>query len=114
MAEQEQIKWDDFEGARYVKITVGKLKTLTIDNGKQSVSDIKEKAEGGAETTKKVPCIVFHVTNEDGQQVDKEFSVTSRGLIQQLRPFVQKGYPFTVAISSYGEKFERKYEVKAA
>lgn len=110
----DQIDWNAWEGSRYVKIKVGKPKTLTVDSVRETTTQIKDKDKSGSDITKDVRCLVFHVTKEDGEAVDKEFSVTSRLLAQKLKPFVQKGMPFTVTIHSSGEKFEREYEVQAA
>ena len=109
------IDWSAFEGsANYVKIKVGKPKKLTCDSVSQTLADIQEKMPDGTTAVKKVPTLLFHVTVEDGEKVDKEFSVTSKLLAKKLRPFIEKGFPFSVTIYSSGERFEREYDVVPA
>ena len=107
----QDITWADFEGsANYVKIKVGKAKTLTLSAVRQELAEIQDKDSG---EVKKVPSLIFSVTHEDGQPAVKEFSVTSKQLVKKLRPFVENGFPFAVTIHSSGERFEREYEVVA-
>lgn len=63
-------------------------------------------------TFKDAPCIVFKVTNEEGKTVGKEYSVSSRKLVNKLEPIVMKGFPITIKITSYGIGFDTKHEAK--
>jgi len=110
-----EIDWKRWESEAYVKIVAGRPKVLTFDNVKETTTDIQKKNEEGAIIdTKTIPCLVFHVIKEDSIEVDKELSVTSKALVKKLKPFVEKGFPFTVRITAFGERFEREYEVQAA
>lgn len=102
------INWDKWESNKYIKLKAGKPKVLTITAAQETTTDITQ----ADKTIKTVPCIIFKVANEDGKSVDSEFSVTSRKLVASLKPIIQRGFPFTVKITSYGSGFEVEYVVE--
>lgn len=110
---ENQIDWSRWEGAEhYVKLKTGKPKLMTFSAVKQTETEIKKK-DNGEKPGEKVPCLLFSVTKEDGEEVkDREFSVTSKLLARALRPFVELGFPFSVKITAFGERFDREYKVE--
>jgi len=102
------INWDKWESDRFVKLKAGRPKTLTLVSAKDTINTIKQK-DG---SPKDVPCIVFKVSIEDGKEVEKEYSVTSRRLVNKLKPIILKGFPATVKITSFGIGFDSEFEVE--
>jgi hypothetical protein len=104
----DEIDWKKWESDRFVKLTAGRPKILTLTSAKDTTNPIKQK-DG---SFKDVPCIVFKVSNEDGKEVEKEYSVTSRRLVNKLKPIIMKGFPATVKITSFGIGFDSEFEVE--
>ena len=110
MSEQEQnIDWKKWESDRFVKLTAGRPKVLTLTSAKETTNPIKQKDTG---SFKDVPCVVFKVIKEDDKEVEKEYSVTSRKLVNKLKPIIMKGFPATVKITSFGTGFDTEFEVE--
>ena len=60
---------------------------------------------------KLVNCIIFKISKENDQDVDKTFTVYSKRLIKELKPITSKGLPISVTITKYGEGFNTEYNV---
>lgn len=104
----DEIDWKKWESDRFVKLTAGRPKVLTLTSAKDMINTIKQK-DG---SPKDMPCIVFKVSNEDGKEVEKEYSVSSRKLANKLKPIIPRGFPATVKITSFGTGFDTEYEVE--
>lgn len=108
------IDWNRWESDQYVKLTAGRPKVLVLSEAADADTEIKQK-DG---TIKKIPCLTFKVTNEDGQSVEKEWSVTSRNLARQLRSLIEqtidKGQELKIQVTQFGSGFDTEYEVKKA
>lgn len=103
------INWDKWESGKYVKIVAGIPKVLTLTSAKETTKPIKQKDN----SIKEVACIVFGVSREDGKDVQMEYSVSSKKLVNMLKPIIiRTGFPLTVKITSYGSGFETNYNVE--
>ena len=97
------IDWGKFR-TDFVKMQTGVEKKLKLTNWRQ-------------ESRFDRPGIRFDVLEEDSVAVDKTFSITSKRLIQALRPIIQEGEKqgkkiISVSILRTGEEFDTSYEVK--
>lgn len=97
------IDWGKFE-TDFVKIDTGVEKKLKLSNWRQSSLFDK-------------PGLCFDVLEEDSVVVDKTFSITSKRLIQALRPIIQKAEKqgkkiIFVSILRTGERLDTSYQVK--
>ena len=103
----------DFEdmqtNEQYVKFVAGKPKVLTISEVNKGMSEIKDKNTGAV---KNVPAFICKVTNEDGEDVEKTYTLTSKKLTKLLMPMLLKNKPFKVSITQFGVSFDTSYEVK--
>lgn len=94
----------------YVKLEPDKTKVLRFDKWwweDRQIVDPKTKVQ------KTVRVMVFHVTEEDGQAVDKVFSALSYKLQQTLAPLIETGVLFTrrVHITWYPRDYATEYGV---
>lgn len=108
MTEENQINWDDF-AMDFVKIVAGKPKVLLLQSVRQKPSVFKDKDTGSETTT---PSLEFNISEEDGMEVSKKFTVTSRRLVKLLRPVIEKNLPRKVQITQFGTGYEIEWEVK--
>ncbi len=98
-----RIDWGKFE-TDFVKMETGVEKKLKLTNWRQ-------------ESLFDKPGLRFDVLEEDSVTVDKTFSITSKRLIQGLRPMIQEAEKqgkkiISVCILRTGEEFDTSYEVK--
>ena len=97
------IDWGKFK-TDFVKMETGVEKKLKLSNWRQSSLFDK-------------PGLRFDVLEEDSVVVDKTFSITSKRLIQALRPIIQKAEKqrkkvISVSILRTGERLDTSYQVK--
>jgi len=97
------IDWEKFR-KEYVKLETDVRKKLKLTNWHQRALFDK-------------PGLRFDVLAEDSVTVDKTFSITSKRLIQALRPIVkraekQKKKVISVSILRTGTGFDTSYEIK--
>ena len=97
------IDWGKFR-KEFVKLETDVQKKLTLTNWHQRALFDK-------------PGLRFDVLEEDSVTVDKTFSITSKRLIQALRPIVQRAEKqkkkiISVSILRTGEGLDTSYEVK--
>ena len=97
------IDWKQFR-KEYVKLETDISKKLKLTNWHQKPLFDK-------------PGLRFDVLEEDSVTVDKTFSITSKRLIQALRPIVKKAEKqqkkvISVSILRTGTGFDTSYEVK--
>jgi len=101
-----EIDWTKFESnSSYVKILTGVPKKLRFESMKQDDIIINNRSISG---------LVFTVVKEDGQEVNKTWTATSKRLIKQLKPFVETGriveHEFT--ITKFGEGFDTQWRIE--
>ena len=97
------IDWGEFR-KEYVKLETDVQKKLKLTNWRQRALFDK-------------PGLRFDVLEEDSVTVDKTFSITSKRLIQALRPIIkkaekQKRKVISVSLLRTGEGFDTLYAVK--
>jgi hypothetical protein len=97
----------------FVKLMPEKTKRLKFDKWAwedRQITDPKTKM------SKTVKVMVFHVTEEDGQPVDKVFSALAFKLQQTLAPLIETGAIFTrrVDITWYPRDYAAEYGVALA
>ncbi len=97
------IDWGKFK-TDFVKMETGVEKKLKLTKWRQELRFDK-------------PGIRFDVLEEDSVTVGKTFSITSKRLIQALKPIIQKAEKqkkrvISVSILRTGEEFDTSYEVK--
>ena len=97
------IDWEKFK-KEFVKLETGVQKKLKLTNWHQRALFDK-------------PGLRFDVLAEDSVTVDKTFSITSKRLIQALRPIIkraekQKRKAISVSILRTGTGFDTSYEIK--
>ena len=113
----EEMNWNGFETSEdFVKIQAGIEKVVTLTNPRREDQTLLEKGSG---TAKIVPGLVFDVVEEDGKNVKKKMTVTSKRLAYALRPFIDSGRISTTvgmkfSIMKRGEGFDANFEVKEA
>ena len=98
----------------FVKVEAGIAKIVVLTNPRREDQTIL--TEDG-ENTKIVPGIAFDVVEEDGKQVKKKMTVTSKRLAKALKPFIDAGQISTslglkLRILKTGEKFKTNYTVE--
>ena len=101
--EDPGIDWEKFK-KEFVKLETDVQKKLKLTNWRQRALFDK-------------PGLRFDVLEEDSVTVDKTFSITSKRLIQALRPIIkkaekQKKKAISVSILRTGTGFDTSYEVK--
>jgi hypothetical protein len=94
----------------YVKLQPEKAKRLRFDKWwweERTITDPRSKVP------KTVKVMVFHVTEEDGQPVDKIFSALAYKLQQSLAPLIETGVIFTriVSVTWYPRDYATEYAV---
>jgi len=96
-------------GEQFVKFVAGKPKTLHFLEWNKVTQDFIDEATG---KTKKVPSVVCVINNEDGEDVSKVLTITSKRLISELSSLLLMNKPFTAEITQFGAGFNTEYEVK--
>lgn len=96
--------------ASFVKLEPEKTKRLKLDKWwweDRQITDPKTRMQ------KTVKVMVFHVTEEDGQPVDKVFSALAYKLQQTLAPMVESGVLFTrrIDLTWYPRDYSTEYGV---
>jgi len=97
----------------YVKLEPEKTKRLKLDKWSwedRPITDPKTRLQ------KTVKVMVFHVTEEDSQPVDKIFSALAYKLQQTLSPLIETGVLFTrrIDITWYPRGYSTEYSVALA
>jgi hypothetical protein len=97
------IDWTMFEDG-YVRLPEGQRKSLKLTGWQQGACFDQ-------------PGLRFDVSEEDGRKVRKVFTTTSRQLIQELKPIIQKAEEqgqteIPVSILKLGQKHHTFYDVK--
>ena len=88
----------------FVKFVAGKPKKLTLEAVRQEEQTIEGKV---------IPTLVFKVTLEDNKEVEKEWSVTSKKLVNAmwgLASRIDKGEELDIIITRFGSSFDTYYE----
>ena len=96
--------------ASYVTLDPEKTKRLKFDRWAWETRQITDPK---SQIQKTVNAMVFHVVEEDGQPVDKIFSVISLKVQQTLAPLIETGAIFTrrVDITHYPRGYSTEYSV---
>ena len=106
----DEKKWSS---DRFISLVAGVAKELVLNSYEETETEILDKK---TDETKKIPCVKFSVGMEDGKTVDKEWSVTSRGLVKQLIPLVKetidKNAVLKLNVTQFGSGYKTYYEVK--
>lgn len=105
---EEDLKDFDTE-EKYIKFKAGRPKVLTFASFKKDRSEI---VDSNTNEVKQIPAIICDIVKEDGEAVTKSLTITSKRLVQALRPYFAKGTGFTVEITQYGSGFDTEYEVR--
>ena len=97
--------------ANYVKLVADKPKRMLFDRWwweDRQIADPKSKM------LKHVKTMVFHVSQEDGEKVDKTFSALSFKLQESLAPYVETSQAFTrmIEITWYPRDYASEYAVR--
>lgn len=97
--------------APYVELQREKPKRMLFDRWwweDREITDPKTKR------LKPARVMVFHVTQEDGQKVDKTWSVLGYKLQQSLAPLIESGQAFTrmVEITWYPRDYATEYGLR--
>lgn len=97
--------------APYVVLEKEKPKRMLFDRWwweDREITDPKTKR------LKPARCMVFRVTQEDGEKVDKTYSVLAYKLQEQLAPYIETGQIFTrlVEITWYPRDYATEYAVR--
>jgi len=107
----ENLDFDKYTSQERVKLIAGIPKKLRITGVRQDSVTFTEK-----DVEKIVPSLVFKVTEEDGSVLTKpkEFSVTSKQLIKELKEKIKSKELFerVIQITKTGEKFDTNYKVE--
>ena len=115
MEEKDKL-FEGFETSEdFVKVEAGIAKIVVLTNPRKENQTL---LEDDGETTKIVPGLVFDVKEEDGKEVKKKMTITSKRLVKALKPFIENGQisenlGLKVKIFKTGEKFNTKYTVEA-
>lgn len=110
MEEQKKIDWEGkwAGSSQFVRLIAGKPCVLQIVSVKDTETRLPPDEEG---IVKVVPCLEFRIVKENNVAVDKTWSVTSKKLAHKMRPFIERGFPFTIQAVQYGTRFDRDYEI---
>ncbi len=105
----EGIDWGLFESS-WVKLEDSEPKDLVLSGWTQTTEEFKNSGE-------EVDALKFTVLEEDGQECDKTFTVTSKRLASELKEHVvnavkAKKDRFKVRICRSGKGFSTTYSVK--
>jgi hypothetical protein len=94
----------------YVQLEPEKTKRLRFDGWNW---DDREITDPKTRQVKQVKVMVLHATEEDGNKIDKPFSVLSYKLQQTLAPLIDTGALFTrlVSITWYPRGHATEYSV---
>lgn len=107
MNETKLVDFSLFE-SKYIKVELDEPKMLLITKWESTTATYE---------TGEVAAVKFFVKEEDGRQVDKQWVVSSKRLIQELRPFIERSekldHPrFRVRVLRSGLGKNSRYSVK--
>lgn len=101
--ETSHIQWDRFE-TDFVSMETGVARNLKLSNWQQG-------------TWFDMPGLQFHVLEEDSKPTEKVFRTTSKRLVRELKPIIQKAQKdgrsvISVSITRMGDGLNTTYEVR--
>lgn len=99
-------------GSKFIKLRAGVSKQMVWTAVKQVIAQIEDR---NTKQLKDVPSLVFDVTEEDKKAVAKQYSATSKRLIEQIKKIIgenAENLPVKVELMQLGQGFDVDYVLK--